>query len=157
MKITEVGTAVAGTPRRELTVVELTTGDGLRGLGERTPACANGRYQGERDPGSTAEQAAGVVTKGYRGLKTDPFGAATAEPPAAQPPRTCDILTAVRAAAGSDMEPAAGCFAPPAEPGRGVTLDRQACTRHPRTNAHFTLVRDGWERRDGHNMTEVGA
>lgn len=389
MKITAVDTIVVGTPWRELTFVELTTDDGLRGLGEarmlnktdtllacieemsrryvlgsdpfdvqrlawrfsweeygragevtqtalatidmachdlmgkhlgvpvyrllggrfreRTPAYANGWYQGERDPETIAEMAAGVVAKGYRGLKIDPFGAATAELSAPQLRRACDILAAVRAAVGPDVElmvemhgrftaataakvaraieeydpawieepvpphdvpglrqvraatsipiatgervhavpefrelfeqglvdivqadlthiggftglrklaawaeaynvliaphnvcgpvgtaanvhlavaspnhkilehfndfadpwvkdlvhgapqvdAADGCFAPPTQPGLGVTLDRQACARHPRTNAHFNLVRDGWERRDGAGATAV--
>jgi len=39
----------------------------------------------------------------------------------------------------------------------GAALDREACARHPRTNARFTLVREGRGRRDGRNVTEMGA
>ena len=41
------------------------------------PAYANGWYQAERDPATIAELAAGVVARGYRALKLDPFGAAS--------------------------------------------------------------------------------
>ncbi|MEU6721410.1 mandelate racemase/muconate lactonizing enzyme family protein [Nonomuraea sp. NPDC046802] len=267
---------------------------------ERTPAYANGWYQGDRDPAVIARMATEVVARGYRGLKIDPFGAATAELPSAQLRTACDILGAVREAVGPDVElmvemhgrftaataarvaraieefdpawieepvppydvpglrqvraatsipiatgervhavpefrellergvvdivqadlthiggftglrklagwaesynvliaphnvcgpvgtaanvhlaaatpnhkilehfndfadpwvkdlvqgapvvdPADGCFALPTAPGLGVRLDHEACARHPRTNAHFNLVRDGWERRD---------
>lgn len=47
------------------------------------------------------------------------------------------------------LDRAEGAFALPAEPGLGVRLDREAAARHPRTRAHFNLVRDGWERRGG--------
>lgn len=46
------------------------------------------------------------------------------------------------------VDPADGSFVAPTGPGLGVQLDPEACARHPRTNAHFNLVRDGWERRD---------
>ena len=41
-----------------------------------------------------------------------------------------------------------GCFARPTAPGLGVTLDHAVAAAHPRTNAHFNLVADGWERRN---------
>jgi galactonate dehydratase len=44
--------------------------------------------------------------------------------------------------------PADGCFGLPTGPGLGVRLDRAAVARHPRTHVHFSLVREGWERRD---------
>lgn len=46
------------------------------------------------------------------------------------------------------VDAADGHFAVPTGPGLGIQLDHEACARHPRTNAHFNLVRDGWERRD---------
>ena len=46
------------------------------------------------------------------------------------------------------VDAADGCFGVPAAPGLGVVLDREACAKHPRTDAHFNLVEPGWERRD---------
>ncbi len=46
------------------------------------------------------------------------------------------------------VDPVDGHFAVPTGPGLGIQLNHEACARHPRTNAHFNLVRDGWERRD---------
>ena len=42
-------------------------------------AYANGWYQSERDPAAIGLLARGVVERGYRALKLDPFGAASAE------------------------------------------------------------------------------
>ncbi|MEV4567633.1 hypothetical protein AB0K12_28020 [Nonomuraea sp. NPDC049419] len=39
--------------------------------------------------------------------------------------------------------------------GPGVALHKEARAAHPRTNAHFTPVRDGWERRDGADVEAV--
>src|SRR5262245_56262282 len=46
---------------------------------ERVAAYANGWYQAERDPEKIASLANRVVARGYRALKLDPFGAASAE------------------------------------------------------------------------------
>src|SRR4029453_5175813 len=46
---------------------------------DRGPAYAKGWDQGDREPGVVGSFAAEVVARGYRGLKIDPFGAATAE------------------------------------------------------------------------------
>lgn len=46
------------------------------------------------------------------------------------------------------VDPADGCFAVPTAPGLGVRLDRAAAAVHPRTRAHFNLVREGWEMRN---------
>ncbi|HEV2893472.1 MAG TPA: mandelate racemase/muconate lactonizing enzyme family protein, partial [Actinomycetota bacterium] len=46
---------------------------------DRVPAYANGWYQGDRDPDVVARSASAVAARAYRGLKIDPFGAATAE------------------------------------------------------------------------------
>lgn len=71
---------------------------------DRVPAYANGWYQGERDPATIAAKAAEVTGRGYRALKIDPFGAATAELPAAQLRLACDILGAIRDTVGPDVE-----------------------------------------------------
>ncbi|MEV4805679.1 enolase C-terminal domain-like protein [Nonomuraea sp. NPDC049421] len=258
MKITEVETIVVGTPWRELTFVELTTDDGLRGLGEarmlnktdtllacveemsrryvigsdpfdvqhlawrfsweeygragevtqtalaaidmachdlmgkslgvpvhqllggrfrqRTPAYANGWYQGERDPDTIAAMAARVARA------IEEYDPAWIEEPV--PPH--DVCGPVGTAANvhlavassnhkilehsndfadpwvkdlvrgaPEVDAADGSFALPTAPGLGVALDKEACAAHPRTNAHFNLVRDGWERRDGANVEAV--
>src|SRR5262249_19656137 len=46
---------------------------------ERLPAYANGWYGGARTPAEYAEKARGVVRRGYRALKFDPFGVAWKE------------------------------------------------------------------------------
>jgi galactonate dehydratase len=53
------------------------------------------------------------------------------------------------------VDPADGCFALPTRPGLGVSLDREAAARHPRTGVHFNLFADGWERRDARPEAEV--
>src|SRR5438132_923909 len=62
---------------------------------DRVPAYANGWYQAERDPQTIARLARGVVERGYRGLKLDPFGAASAELPAPERRRAVAIVAAV--------------------------------------------------------------
>jgi len=71
---------------------------------DRVPAYANGWYQAERDPGTIASLARAVVDRGYRALKLDPFGAASAELSTADRRRAVDIVSAVRAAVGPDVE-----------------------------------------------------
>ena len=71
---------------------------------DRVPAYANGWYQGDREPGAIAELATSVVRRGYRGMKIDPFGAATAELDHAQLTSAVEILEAVRAAVGDDIQ-----------------------------------------------------
>lgn len=70
---------------------------------DRVPAYANGWYQGKRDPESFAELAKAVVARGYRGMKVDPFGAATAELTPGQLGRAVEIFAAVREAVGPDV------------------------------------------------------
>lgn len=67
------------------------------------PAYANGWYQGDRDPAVIADLAAGVVARGYRGLKLDPFGAATADLTTNEIRRSVEIVEAVRGAVGDDV------------------------------------------------------
>jgi galactonate dehydratase len=68
------------------------------------PAYANGWYQGDREPEVVASFAAEVVGRGYRGLKIDPFGAATAELGHAELGLAADIVAAVRDAVGPETE-----------------------------------------------------
>ena len=71
---------------------------------ERVPAYANGWYQAERDPATIAGLASGVIAKGYRGLKLDPFGHASAELSAADRRHAIAIVAAVREAVGPDVQ-----------------------------------------------------
>src|SRR5580765_2683897 len=71
---------------------------------ERVPAYANGWYQAERDPTAIAALARTVVERGYRALKLDPFGAASAELPAEGRRRAVEIVAAVRNAVGPDVQ-----------------------------------------------------
>jgi galactonate dehydratase len=70
----------------------------------RVPAYANGWYQGDRSPASYAALALSVVERGYRGLKVDPFGAATAELSHASLVDAVDTIAAIRAAVGPDIQ-----------------------------------------------------
>jgi galactonate dehydratase len=71
---------------------------------DRVPAYANGWYQAEREPGAIAHLATQVVARGYRALKLDPFGAASAELPAADRRRAEAIVASVRDAIGPDVQ-----------------------------------------------------
>jgi galactonate dehydratase len=70
---------------------------------DRVPAYANGWYQAEREAGAIARLARQVVQRGYRALKLDPFGAASAELPAADRRRAEAIIAGVREAVGPDV------------------------------------------------------
>jgi galactonate dehydratase len=70
---------------------------------DRVPAYANGWYQAEREPSAIARLAREVVARGYRALKLDPFGAASAELPAPDRRRAESIVRAVREAVGPDV------------------------------------------------------
>ena len=72
-------------------------------LRPRVPAYANGWYQGGRDPAEIASLASAVVARGYRGLKIDPFGAATAELSPSELRRAVAIVGAVRDTVGPDV------------------------------------------------------
>ncbi|HUW87470.1 MAG TPA: mandelate racemase/muconate lactonizing enzyme family protein [Candidatus Paceibacterota bacterium] len=69
----------------------------------RVEAYANGWYQGDRDPKVIAEYAGKVVERGYRGLKIDPFGHASAEISRNALRESVGILEAVRGAVGPDI------------------------------------------------------
>jgi len=71
---------------------------------DRVPAYANGWYQAERDPKAIARLAGGVVKRGYRALKLDPFGAASAELATSERRRAVAIVAAVRDAVGPDVQ-----------------------------------------------------
>ena len=71
---------------------------------ERVPAYANGWYQAERDAKAIAAIARNVVGAGYRAIKLDPFGHASAELPAPERRRAIAIVAAVREAVGPDVE-----------------------------------------------------
>jgi galactonate dehydratase len=71
---------------------------------DRVPAYANGWYQAERDPARIATLAQQVVARGYRALKLDPFGAASAELAAADRRRATAIVGGVREAVGPDVQ-----------------------------------------------------
>jgi galactonate dehydratase len=70
---------------------------------ERVLAYANGWYQGDRSPESFATMARTVVERGYRGLKVDPFGAATAELSPRQLGLAVDLVAAIRDTVGPDV------------------------------------------------------
>src|SRR5262245_11826102 len=71
---------------------------------DRVPAYANAWYQAEREAGAIARLARTVVARGYRAMKLDPFGAASAElPPADRRPSEA-IIAAVRDAVGPDVQ-----------------------------------------------------
>jgi galactonate dehydratase len=69
----------------------------------RVPAYANGWYQTEREPEKIAALAQKVVARGYRAMKLDPFGHASAELPAPERRRAIAIVAAVREAVGPDV------------------------------------------------------
>ena len=71
---------------------------------ERVPAYANGWYQTEREPIKVANLAKQVVARGYRGLKLDPFGHASAELDGPERRRAVAIVAAVREAVGADVQ-----------------------------------------------------
>jgi len=70
----------------------------------RVLAYANGWYQADRDPHTIAVLARKVVERGYRALKLDPFGAASAEMSAADRRCAVEIVAAVRGAVGADVQ-----------------------------------------------------
>lgn len=71
---------------------------------ERIQGYANGWYQGECDADEMGDLARSVVNRGYRGLKIDPFGAASADLTPENHRRSIAILESVRAAVGDDIE-----------------------------------------------------
>jgi galactonate dehydratase len=70
----------------------------------RIKAYANGWYTVERTPGEFHEAAKGVIEKGYRALKFDPFGAGFYELDRAEKNHVIELVEAVRDAVGPDAE-----------------------------------------------------
>lgn len=71
---------------------------------ERLPAYANGWYGGARTPDDYATKAREVVSRGYRGMKFDPFGTAWKEMTREQMSEAEQIVAAVRQAVGDEVE-----------------------------------------------------
>jgi galactonate dehydratase len=71
---------------------------------ERIKAYANGWYTGERTPEEFSAAAQRVVAKGYRALKFDPFGSGFYELDLAEKGRAIELVEAVRAAVGPEVE-----------------------------------------------------
>jgi galactonate dehydratase len=71
---------------------------------DRVPAYANGWYQADLEPARIADLAAGVVARGYRAMKLDPFGAASGRLGPAERRRSMAVVAAVREAIGPDIE-----------------------------------------------------
>jgi galactonate dehydratase len=71
---------------------------------DRIKAYANGWYTVERTPEEFHAAAKGVVAKGYRALKFDPFGAGFYELDLAEKVRSIELVEAVRDAVGPDVE-----------------------------------------------------
>lgn len=71
---------------------------------DRIKAYANGWYTVERTPEEFHAAAKGVVAKGYRALKFDPFGAGFYELDLAEKARSIELVEAVRDAVGPDVE-----------------------------------------------------
>jgi galactonate dehydratase len=71
---------------------------------DRVPAYANGWYQADRDPKTIGRLARTVVERGYRALKLDPFGSASAEISTADRRVAVEIVAAVRDAVGPDVQ-----------------------------------------------------
>ena len=67
-------------------------------------AYANGWYRGDRTPESFAQSAKDVVSRGYKGLKFDPFGACHLQMTKTDENLSIDIIRAVREAIGPDTE-----------------------------------------------------
>ena len=71
---------------------------------DRVPAYANGWYQADYEPARIAELARGVVARGYRAMKLDPFGAASVRLSAGDRRRAIAVVAAVREAIGPDID-----------------------------------------------------
>jgi galactonate dehydratase len=71
---------------------------------DRVPAYANGWYQADLEPARIAELAVGVVARGYRAMKIDPFGAASGRLGTAERRQALAVVAAVREAIGPDID-----------------------------------------------------
>ncbi len=113
----------------------------------RLPAYANGWYGGARTPGEYAELARGVVERGYRAMKFDPFGTAWKEMTAAQMDEAERVVAAVRRAVGDGVglmievhgRLSVGCAV---EMGRRLAPYRPAWYEEPVTPNSLDLLRE---------------
>ncbi len=71
---------------------------------ERVEAYANGWYGGATTPEQYAQKAAQAVSRGYRGMKFDPFGTAWKQMTRAQAAQAEGFVAAVREAVGDEIE-----------------------------------------------------
>ena len=71
---------------------------------ERLPAYANGWYGGAQTPSQFAVKAKEVVSRGYSGMKFDPFGVAWKEMSRGEMDQAEHIVAAVREAVGPDID-----------------------------------------------------
>lgn len=71
---------------------------------DRLPAYANGWYGGARTPDEYAVKACEVVERGYRAMKFDPFGVAWQDLSPSEMGATAQIVAAVRAAVGDEVD-----------------------------------------------------
>ena len=71
---------------------------------ERLPAYANGWYGGAQTPDHYAEKAREVVSRGYRGMKFDPFGVAWKEMSHDEMDAAERVVAAVRRAVGPGID-----------------------------------------------------
>ncbi|HEX7009185.1 MAG TPA: mandelate racemase/muconate lactonizing enzyme family protein, partial [Phycisphaeraceae bacterium] len=71
---------------------------------DRVHAYANGWYRCDRTPEAFAQAAQQVVSRGYRALKFDPFGAAHLAMPKPEEDLSIAIVAAVREAVGPEVE-----------------------------------------------------
>lgn len=71
---------------------------------DRLPAYANGWYGGAKTPADYADKAREVISRGYCGMKFDPFGTAWKEMSRQQMDEADQIVAAVRQAVGDDVE-----------------------------------------------------
>lgn len=114
---------------------------------ERLPAYANGWYGGASTPEQYAAKAAEVVSRGYRGMKFDPFGVAWKEMSCEQMDQAEHIVAAVRQAVGPEIDLmievhgrlSAGCAI---EMGRRLEKYRPAWYEEPVTPHSLELLKE---------------
>jgi galactonate dehydratase len=71
---------------------------------DRVPVYVNGWYRCDRTPAAFAEAARGILERGYRALKFDPFGAAYQTMSPEDESLAVEIIAAVREVAGDDVQ-----------------------------------------------------
>jgi galactonate dehydratase len=114
---------------------------------DRLPAYANGWYGGATTPADYAAKAREVVSRGYRGLKFDPFGTAWKEMTRQEMSDAEAIVAAVREAVGDEIDLmievhgrlSVGCAI---EMGRRLAAYRPAWYEEPVTPHSLDLLRE---------------